>query len=147
MRRHTGPRKTCGKCLITKAISEFHRRSQKEGRTPQSWCKSCCTIYKRDRYNSNSDYREGLRLSTLRWVTRHKYGISYGDYLEKMSDQNYQCAICGETLFPKPNLDHCHTTGALREFLCARCNGILGMAKDSTELLRKMIRYLEKHGV
>jgi len=65
-----------------------------------------------------------------------------------------KCEICGE----KPNIDdsvtgkkknklcvdHCHVTGKLRGILCSNCNIGIGNLKDSTELLRKAILYLER---
>jgi hypothetical protein len=57
------------------------------------------------------------------------------------------CEICGR----KPNvrcknlcLDHCHTTGKFRGWLCSRCNLVLGNLQDSPEILRKAADYIEK---
>lgn len=41
--------------------------------------------------------------------------------------------------------DHCHLSGNFRGWICDRCNKVLGIVKDSSELLRKMANYLEKH--
>lgn len=40
--------------------------------------------------------------------------------------------------------DHCHQKGHFRGWICSTCNTGLGMAKDSPEVLYKMIEYLEK---
>lgn len=51
------------------------------------------------------------------------------------------CEICDDpalTVF-----DHCHATGVFRGWLCNRCNLTLGAVRDSPELLRKLIVYLE----
>lgn len=45
----------------------------------------------------------------------------------------------------KPCLDHNHQTGALREFLCSRCNAMIGMARESKAVLFAAVQYLEKH--
>ena len=42
-------------------------------------------------------------------------------------------------------VDHCHTTGKVRGLLCTRCNNTLGGLKDSVDLAKKMIVYLEDH--
>jgi hypothetical protein len=55
------------------------------------------------------------------------------------------CDICGET-DKAIRFDHCHYTGKFRGWICTRCNCMLGYAKDSTELLRKMADYLDSHG-
>jgi Recombination endonuclease VII len=40
--------------------------------------------------------------------------------------------------------DHCHKTNKFRGWICDRCNKILGLVKDSSELLKKLANYLEK---
>lgn len=55
------------------------------------------------------------------------------------------CEICGDRN-PKRGLhfDHCHTTGRFRGWLCQHCNTGLGQARESVEILRLMIAYLER---
>ena len=52
------------------------------------------------------------------------------------------CDICSDHV-ARPVFDHCHATGRFRGWLCDRCNLTLGKVKDSAELLRKMIAYLD----
>lgn len=42
-------------------------------------------------------------------------------------------------------IDHCHTTGKVREGLCSRCNVGMGLFCDDPDLLRVAADYLEKH--
>ena len=42
------------------------------------------------------------------------------------------------------HLDHCHTTGNYRGWLCGTCNQALGKFNDSTECLQSAIEYLER---
>ena len=59
-----------------------------------------------------------------------------------------KCQICGSE---KPGtdqyehlcIDHNHASGMVRGILCSPCNAALGLAKESTELLRKAIAYLQ----
>lgn len=58
------------------------------------------------------------------------------------------CECCGGP----PNLgkkalalDHCHTTGKFRGWLCASCNLAVGLMDDSPEKLRQAIAYLEEN--
>lgn len=39
--------------------------------------------------------------------------------------------------------DQCHDGGHFREWICDRCNRVLGSVKDNIELLKDMIKYLE----
>jgi Recombination endonuclease VII len=56
------------------------------------------------------------------------------------------CEICGRP----PNgmgalhLDHCHTTGTFRGWLCHSCNLSLGAVADDPDLLRKLADYLDR---
>lgn len=53
------------------------------------------------------------------------------------------CEVCGTHGDPL-HLDHNHTTGVVRGWLCHKCNKALGFAMDSPVLLRKMADYIEK---
>ena len=56
------------------------------------------------------------------------------------------CEVCGRP----PNgmgalhLDHCHSTGAFRGWLCNSCNLSLGAASDDPAILRKLADYLDR---
>jgi len=61
------------------------------------------------------------------------------------------CDICGGSHEGRQHngivFDHCHQHGHFRGWLCDRCNKVLGAIGDNTNLLRKMISYLERHRV
>ena len=59
-----------------------------------------------------------------------------------MVEQANGCAICGNS-DKRLHVDHDHATGKVRGLLCMECNVSLGKFKDSPELLRKAIVYLE----
>lgn len=84
---------------------------------------------------------------------RRTFNLTREQYNEKLTAQNFVCAICKE---PETGVsrtgglknlavDHCHKTNKIRDLLCWRCNGTLGKANDSIELLQEMIAYLIKH--
>jgi len=76
------------------------------------------------------------------------YNITLEEYNKKLQAQNHKCVICGtdETqLTRKLHVDHCHSTGKIRDLLCVHCNTGLGHFKESIENLAKAISYLEKH--
>lgn len=53
------------------------------------------------------------------------------------------CDLCGWKS-RRIHFDHCHASGQFRGWLCIKCNMALGLVEDSTDLLRKMARYVEK---
>jgi Recombination endonuclease VII len=62
------------------------------------------------------------------------------------------CELCDEPGHGQGNkpgsgicFDHCHATGRPRGWLCDRCNKVLGLVRDSAQLLRRMASYLETH--
>lgn len=144
----SGGYKACPKCKTVKDLSEFGVRTGRGGTTYYSWCKGC-TRSNLARYRKVRDPEKKLkqRFQTRNIDTLKNYGISYREYLEKRQAQNGRCAICDKTPIrpAKLHLDHCHTTGKIRAFICFHCNSLLGYAKDSTELLNKAAHYLEKY--
>lgn len=80
------------------------------------------------------------------------YGIT-AEVVEQMYEQQgRRCAICFVYKELNTNLntdslhvDHDHSTGMVRGLLCYACNLGLGHMKDSGDLLRSAISYLEKH--
>ena len=84
---------------------------------------------------------------------REKLGVTPAQYATMHLAQGGLCMICGqpETALGRKGavqtlcLDHNHITGKIRDLLCKRCNRVLGQLGESTELLRGMIEYIEKH--
>ena len=76
------------------------------------------------------------------------------DYDELYRAQGGLCAICGKseiamiwasrgrTKVSHLAVDHDHETGAIRGLLCARCNHMLGAAKDKASTLWAAVQYL-----
>ena len=63
---------------------------------------------------------------------------------EKFQKTN-ECEICGSQNNEKSlHIDHCHTTGKIRGFLCVRCNLGLGYFKDSISTLISAASYLKE---
>lgn len=61
----------------------------------------------------------------------------------------FVCPICKKGSIPTITanlvIDHDHSTGMAREWLCDSCNTGLGRFKDNIELLQEAIKYLERH--
>lgn len=87
---------------------------------------------------TRSPYRKRLNR------VKSSYGLSEEEYVSMMDKQKGCCGIC-ETSLDFINVDHCHTSGNVRELLCSNCNHGLGHFKDDTEIMRKAIDYIKRH--
>jgi len=80
---------------------------------------------------------------------RRTYGLTPEQYNQMLEDQGYKCEICRgsdtHSRTDRLNVDHCHKTKRNRGLLCYRCNTMLGMALDNTEILQNAIDYLRKY--
>lgn len=103
--------------------------------------------YGRKKYRENRE-----RLGML--AASNRSGIALNDYEKMIESQNNLCAICGneETRISTHSneitrlcLDHNHSTGLVRELLCAKCNSGLGKFDEDIERLQSAINYLKKH--
>lgn len=78
-----------------------------------------------------------------------RFGLTLEDYDRMLVAQMGVCAICGqpENSSQRKNLsvDHCHKTGKIRGLLCGACNLAVGNVKESPEIGRKLVSYIEKH--
>jgi Recombination endonuclease VII len=142
--------KRCTKCGEEKPLDDFYRN---HGR-PTSNCKACVSATNRLWLTQNKARATAYQVAYAR---ARKLGMTYEEYAALAEDPGKECAICGAppdsrrhtrknggTKSRNLAIDHCHTTGRLRGFLCSSCNAALGHADDSPELLRKMADYLEK---
>lgn len=76
-----------------------------------------------------------------------KYNCTEEDFNIIFLSQNGECAICKthqSQMKKSLSLDHCHTTNKVRGLLCQKCNFMLGLAKDSIDILKNSLIYLAK---
>jgi hypothetical protein len=91
----------------------------------------------------NAQRRKRARDPEFRDQARaRRYGLSVQEYLAILARQGHACAICKRSDQPLC-VDHCHTTGKVRGFLCRACNLGLGYYKDDPSLTRAATSYLE----
>ena len=97
----------------------------------------------------NKLWRKRNRKHLFRYARDYYYKVHYGItieiYNQLLKSQNHRCAICGNKRKKGQRafaVDHDHKTGAVRGILCAPCNTLLGLAKDSRTLLATAIKYL-----
>lgn len=125
--------KTCSRCLNERSRDQFAKGKQFTDGL-QVWCKPCM-----------KDYRAGRRLRACLLERQSRYGVSPDVQMTMMARQHSECAACSDPLnLLSAHLDHNHTTGAVRQFLCAPCNLTLGHSRESIDRLIGLVRYLEK---
>ena len=78
-----------------------------------------------------------------------RYGIVPEQFEAILVAQGGRCAVCGvaESGARDWHMDHDHYTGEPRGILCVRCNGGLGLFKDSPALLEKAAHYLRQYSL
>ena len=100
----------------------------------------------RDKVKDTPEYKERRGNSRKKWYSKNKHIVlakKYGVDPEVILALPKSCEMCGSE--EKLVVDHCHKTDKVRGTLCTYCNLTLGNAKDSIEVLKKAIKYLEKH--
>lgn len=119
--------KHCTTCGEWKLLAKFRRHKRSSGgRAPQ--CRGC--------YGVDNQRRKLWR----------KYRITPEEYDILLKTYEGKCAICGGANSDgRPiHVDHDHETGVIRGMLCFNCNAALGLMHENTDLLRRMIQYLEE---
>ena len=105
-------------------------------------CKTCyMAAYAKD-YRANKGGRDYARAT--RWKSQG-INLTTERYNEILADQGGVCAIC----FSPPKscrlaVDHDHETGNIRGILCDYCNRRLLIRKNTIEVLKRAIEYLER---
>jgi Recombination endonuclease VII len=74
-----------------------------------------------------------------KWRARKRYGLTVAEYKTALARP---CDICGRTDKPRV-LDHVHNEEPnTRGVLCRRCNRVIGMMQDDSQLLERAATYL-----
>ena len=144
----TDTHKSCPNCGEIKPHSDFHKdKKNVKGKGLAHYCKVCANEKTR-KYNADNLHNPDYRRKKKQSYVKVRYGISLDEYESLLIDQNNSCAIC-KTHLPSSgfftHLDHDHSTGKIRNFLCTNCNRGLGHFQDSQEILMAAIEYLKAH--
>ena len=154
----------CTTCNQQKPENEFHANNKAPNRNYKGYkCKPCEHVrrkelrkdpewVKKQTERATTWRQDNLERSNRNIKNSHlkkRYGINLDEFETMIKLQDFQCAICAaqikEPAGNTANVDHCHTTGAVRGILCKPCNTMLGCAKDSTHILRQAVEYLNDH--
>ena len=141
--------KICIICNINKPITDFPSRTGAHKHLFDSRCKQCKnkenTLWRQQNLDKVTEYREKDNWNLKKRCARR--GITETDFLNKLKQQEYACAICEELIdINNSAIDHNHKTGDFRGILCTTCNRALGMFRDSPKVLEKAIDYLMLQG-
>lgn len=136
----------CSKCDEVLALDRFPTRN---GR-PLQVCRACSTARTaawRDTHpdSSRESAARGRRERPnveRRAYLKYRYGMSLEQYEAMGLAQGGACAICEGVPTEAFHVDHCHDRDVVRGLLCARCNQMLGFARDDAEILEKAAKYL-----
>jgi hypothetical protein len=89
---------------------------------------------KRRKWATDPEFRERERA--------RRYGLSLQEFRALLAQQANACAICRKSA-QRLCLDHCHSTGKVRGFLCRKCNLGLGCYDDDPNLTAAATAYLK----
>ena len=147
--------RTCRSCQETKALELFAKNTTGRKDPYRHVCKSCknakAKTYVRDRerakatqkaWRAKNAEKDAKQRRRANWKFK---GIDPDIAEQLWNDHNGLCGICQEPIIGQINVDHCHTTGKVRDILCRDCNLGLGYFKDSPRLLMLADSYLKLH--
>lgn len=117
-------------------------RAQATARTKRSYHKNLAVNQERQRVHQKARREDPVKGEIIKARKRAGgAGLSPEEIKQLRVQQNNCCAICED---PDPSdLDHCHSTGAVRWLLCKHCNRALGAFRDRPDLMRKAADMLE----
>jgi hypothetical protein len=128
----------------TSPLSEEARKERKRLRDRARY-----QAKRKDIIAQNKAYGQRNKHKRKGYVLKTRYGITQEDWERLFDEQGRVCGICSSSAHSDHrdwHTDHDHATGEVRGILCARCNHLLGHARDNVTTLSNAIEYLKKHG-
>lgn len=111
-----GTVRRCTTCGASKPVSDFSPNTfRRDGLQP--YCRPCGRAY-----------------------VRRNRGVVAADGFD-LRERGEACEVCGGAGARGVFLDHNHTTGLARGWLCGGCNGALGMLNESVDRMVALIAY------
>ena len=137
----------CKTCTLEKRRTERTDHPERLSARRKEWReKNKDKINARYRVLGKKYYKLNPEKTYTSWI-KSEYGLTKESHAAMFESQNGVCFICKKANKNGTRLqvDHDHATGKVRALLCSYCNSCLGMAKESIEVLSKMIEYLKHH--
>ena len=122
-------KKICRRCQKSKSIFEFEKnqRSVRGKISRRGECREC------------RNWKKPISLKL-----RKKYEKIYPP---PVIGNPFHCPICNRTIIRQYKndvvLDHLHSTGQIRGWICRMCNNSMGMMEDDVTILKRAIKWLE----
>lgn len=113
----------------------------------------CRKHYMKDRYQRNVDEIRAYQRRYIKTDQSRAYRRNYNAQPAARARRGQPaptrpmptaCEVCGRVSERTLHLDHCHTTGAFRGWLCKRCNMALGKFGDSIAGIERVLAYLKR---
>ncbi len=137
--------KYCPRCKKTKSFKDFNKSKE---------TLSChCTLCSRElahKYDNPEKRKEKYQLKkeqVLNYNLKRKFGITLEEYNVKLKKQGDKCMIC--KISTKENgkrlaVDHNHTSGSVRDLLCANCNAAIGFLQENVQIAKNALKYITR---
>ncbi len=153
--------KICRICKEEKTYEELATRGKYKDtdiyRT-HALCKKCSNVLVRERRKRNLTPERKLKNAkrTSKYTAKNKdtiknrrllkkYNVDLDWLYAKLIEQNFECTICSTHIDEKSAVvDHCHDKNYIRGVICNKCNTAIGFFKNSTDSMKKAIKYLEE---
>lgn len=131
--------------MATDRCKRNHLRSTENTYITPKGAKQCrvCRQLSKSAYYAKNREREILYSKNRSRLTT--FGVTENQWLTMLVLQDCKCAICTDELYGDKytHVDHDHETDAVRGLLCHHCNTGIGLLRDSPDVLRAAISYLE----
>ena len=129
--KEEGNLKTCVSCGGRKQLKHFRVlvRRQGERHTLSSTCITC---------------DDKASIIKLVWKKHNRLPENYACPICNMTHKDYLDMGKYKTQSPF-SIDHCQKNMKVRGWICNPCNSAMGLAKHDTNILRKMVRYLDAY--
>lgn len=107
-------------------------------------CRACTSTWNRMYIKANP---EAAAARSRKARIKRIYGITWQERDKMVERQDGRCMICQIQFADRRDVqvDHCHSTGKVRDILCMNCNMGLGSFKDNVASLQAAITYLQRH--
>ena len=100
--------------------------------------------WRKDNPEHFKQYRKDNKVGFKKAKLKHRYGLSYEDWLKIWEIQDGRCKICSKK-FKNPSdacIDHNHDTQKIRGLLCRKCNFGISNFNDNPKLTARATEYL-----